>query len=75
MDETQKWLKKVERYNVNGEKPIDPKKDVMPAPNAYELAMGWRGKIGRKDKNKVQQNHVLDTISKAPVVNAYYRKV
>lgn len=75
LDDTQKWLKKVERYNVNNEKPIDPKKDVAPGPNAYELSTAWKGKIEKKDKNKVQKKHVMDSISKAPVVSAYYRKV
>lgn len=75
LDETQKWLKRIEKYNVHADKPIDPKKDPIPGPNAYELALEWKGKVLKKHKNKKQQNHIFDTISKGPVVNAYYKQL
>lgn len=75
LDEKQKWLKRVERYNAYADKPIDPKKDVSPGPNAYPLSFEWKGKVSKKDKNKALKKHILDSVSKAPSVNAYYRKI
>ncbi len=75
LDEAQKWVKKVERYNINADNPIDPKKDVMPGPNAYPITLDWKGKPDKKNKNKSQKKHILDTITTRPVVSAYYRKV
>lgn len=75
VDETTKWLKKVEMYNAKSEKQIDPKADPLPGPNAYTLPLEWKGKVTKKNKNIPVQPHLLDTISRGPVINAYYKKI
>ena len=75
LDDTQKWLKKIERYNIHADKPYNPKIDPSPSSNTYELCMEWKGKVSKKNRNKLQKNHILDTISKGPVINDFYKRV
>ena len=77
LSEKERWVKKVERYNINASEPIDAKKDPAPAPNSYSLISYWPGKKMKKRKAKENEEklpNILSKISKGPIISVYYAK-
>lgn len=68
---------KLERYNSNSAKTIDPKADPVPGPMSYSLISHWPGKKMRKANNKENEKlpNFLKKISKGPVISPYYMKI
>ncbi len=67
---------KVDKYNRNADKAIDPKKDPTPSPNYYNLIAQWaniKSKKGGDDNIKKNVNY-LNAISRGPTINCYYAK-
>lgn len=73
LTDKEKWVLKVERYNINKVEKIDPSVDNCPGPLAYSLIANWPGKISKKDKegNKKLPN-IFKVASTGPSINPYY---
>jgi len=72
LDEKEKWAIKVERYNKNSDKPLDPKSDIIPGPLTYNLIANWGGKRGKKDKENQKEPNIFKVMTKEPRINPYY---
>ncbi len=74
VDAESRWNKKVKTYNaaVDGDKQLDPKKDMAPGPAGYSMISYWKGKKPRKEKDEKKVPNYFSQISTGPKISAYY---
>lgn len=73
LSDKDKWLKKVQRYNMNSTSNIDASIDNIPGPSAYSLISHWAGKKPRKEpEKKVESHNYFKVVTKGPELNPYY---
>jgi hypothetical protein len=79
LNDKEKWLTKVNRYNTFAVTPIDPKADPLPGPSTYSLISHWADKklikSKAKSKDMTKPINFLRKISKGPVFSPYYSKI
>ena len=73
-----KWAKVVEKFNganAYPNKTLDPKRDPVPGPAAYNLTSHWKGKPEKKKKKaKEPLPNLFEKISTGPSISIYHRR-
>ena len=74
IDAETKWNKKLKTYNaaVDGDKQLDPKKDMAPGPAGYSMIAHWPGKKPKKEDTYKKQPNYFQHISTGPKISSYY---
>lgn len=73
LSEVERWGIKLGKWNSHAEKPVDPTKDPMPGPMAYNLIATWGSKAGKKENQDGQKlPNIFKATSHGPKINAYY---
>lgn len=74
LDNETRWNKKVKTYNaaVDGDRQLDPKKDMAPGPAGYSMIAYWPGKKPSKAKDEKKVPNYFKHISTGPKFSSYY---
>ena len=74
VDAETRWNKKLKTYNaaVDGDRQLDPKKDMAPGPAGYSMISYWPGKKPLKAKDEKKENNYFKNISTGPKISSYY---
>lgn len=75
LTEKEKWDIKVQRWNQNSQKQLDPQKDPQPGPMAYSLVAQWAAKKSKKESQAEQLPNIFKSVSKGPVISPYYAHI
>ncbi len=79
LNDKEKWMTKVNRYNTFAATKIDPKADPLPGPSTYSLISHWADRkliqSQEKSKDTTKPINFLQKISKGPVFSPYYSKI
>jgi len=83
LNDKERWLSKISKYNTFAANPLDPNVDPLPGPSTYSLISHWadkklvksKGKDKGKDKDTAKPINFLAKVSKGPVFSPYYTKV